>query len=310
MHPAKSVIAFTTSSGAGYGLLVWLAYAASQYGLKAEMMFGLVSFGAAFGLIVFGLLASTFHLGHPERAWRAFSQWRSSWLSREGVMAVFTFLPAGVFAIYWIFMGENTGLAGQIGLVGAAASLITVYCTAMIYASLKAIPAWHMKLTPITYLVFSLASGGMLFVLLARLWGYEAEAQVAEHTRVLFALAMLLKIAHWGIIKTKQPSSTTATATGLTNMGEVSLLESPHHSDNYLLKEMGFKIARKHADKLRFISNISLLLTAVFLTFGAASITAAVAATATMLVGVVTERWLFFAEAKHTVNLYYGEKSV
>jgi DMSO reductase anchor subunit len=310
MHPAKSVIAFTTSSGAGYGLLVWLALAASQYGLQAEMLFGLVSFAIGFGLIIFGLLASTFHLGHPERAWRAFSQWRSSWLSREGVMAVFTFLPAGAFAIYWIFMGENTGFAGQIGLVAAVASLLTVYCTAMIYASLKAIPAWHMNLTPITYLVFSLATGGMLFVLLARVWGYDVADEVAEQTRVLFGLAIILKVAHWGIMKTKQPVSTAETATGLGATGKVSLLESPHSSDNYLLKEMGFKIARKHADKLRFISNISLLLTALLLTFGATSITAAITATATMFVGVVSERWLFFAEAKHTVTLYYGESQV
>lgn len=310
MHPAKSVIAFTTSSGAGYGLLFWLAIAASQYGLQAEMVFGLVSFAVAFGLIVFGLLSSTFHLGHPERAWRAFSQWRSSWLSREGVMAVFTFLPAGIFALYWIFMGENTGLAGNIGLVGAAASLITVYCTAMIYASLKAIPAWHLKLVPVTYLVFSLATGGMLFVLLTRLWGYGASEIVGEHTRFFIALAVLLKVVHWYIMKTKQPTSTAESATGLGGMGAVSLLESPHSNDNYLLKEMGFKIARKHADKLRFISNICLLLTAVFLTYGAASVVAAIAATATMVVGVVTERWLFFAEAKHTVNLYYGESEV
>lgn len=225
-------------------------------------------------------------------------------------MAVFTFLPAGIFAIYWVFLEQNTGLAGQMGLIGAGASLITVYCTAMIYASLKAIPAWHLKLTPITYLVFSLATGGMLFVLLTRLWGYEVSEVVADHTRFFIVLSVLLKVSHWFIMKSKHPTSTAESATGLVNMGKVSLLESPHHSDNYLLKEMGFKIARKHADKLRFISNLSLLLTAVFLTYGLPNVTVAIAATATMVVGVVTERWLFFAEAKHTVSLYYGESQV
>ena len=93
MHPAYSVILFTTASGAGYGLLALLGLVGFNHGPASSLIFGLTAMVIALGLITIGLLSSTFHLGHPERAWRAFSQWRSSWLSREGVAAVLTYLP-------------------------------------------------------------------------------------------------------------------------------------------------------------------------------------------------------------------------
>jgi len=119
MHPAKSVIYFTTATGAGYGLFIWLAVMATHGHLPATSLFGFVALAISFGLIVTGLLSSTLHLGHPERAWRAMSQWRSSWLSREGVMAILTFIPMSIFAVFWIFLGKNTGTPAVIGLVGA-----------------------------------------------------------------------------------------------------------------------------------------------------------------------------------------------
>ena len=94
MHPAYSVIFFTTASGAGYGLLALLAAFGSAGALPPERWLGIVGIVGALALITFGLLSSTFHLGNPQRAWRAFSQWRTSWLSREGVASTLTYLPA------------------------------------------------------------------------------------------------------------------------------------------------------------------------------------------------------------------------
>src|SRR6266404_7452727 len=105
MTPAISVIFFTVSSGAGYGLLILLGIFASFGALPADRWFGFTAFALALTAITAGLLASTLHLGHPERAWRAFSQWRSSWLSREGVASLSTFPPAMVFAALWWVLG-------------------------------------------------------------------------------------------------------------------------------------------------------------------------------------------------------------
>ena len=106
MHPAYSVILFTTASGAGYGLLVWLALLGMLGLVPPDSGLGLVGIASALALITAGLLASTAHLGRPERAWRAFSQWRTSWLSREGVLAVATYIPAGLLALGWVVLGR------------------------------------------------------------------------------------------------------------------------------------------------------------------------------------------------------------
>jgi hypothetical protein len=109
MHPALSVIVFTTASGAGYGLLALFGVLAAIGALPADRAFGATGLSLALALISAGLLASTVHLGRPERAWRAFSQWRSSWLSREGVAAVATYVPALAFAAGWLMSGETGG---------------------------------------------------------------------------------------------------------------------------------------------------------------------------------------------------------
>src|SRR6266487_6970719 len=108
VHPALSVIVFTTASGIGYGLLAWVGLLAPIGALPLERRFGAVSLALAIGFITAGLLSSTIHLGHPERAWRAFSQWRSSWLSREGLAALATYVPALAFAVLWLL--EATGI--------------------------------------------------------------------------------------------------------------------------------------------------------------------------------------------------------
>src|SRR2546423_11865299 len=154
MHPALSVIVFTTVSGAGYGLLAWLGVWAIAGWLPASRGLAAVSLALSLGAITAGLLSSTLHLGHPERAWRAFSQWRSSWLSREGVSAVVTFVPALLFAALWL-TGRTGALWSVLGFLSAAGSIATVVCTAMIYRSLKPIRQWYNPWVVPNYLMLS-----------------------------------------------------------------------------------------------------------------------------------------------------------
>src|SRR5215212_6058303 len=119
MHPALSIVFFTTASGAGFGLLLLLGLGVPLGLLPVNPWFGVAALASAFALAAGGLVSSAFHLGRPERAWRAFSQWRSSWLSREGILSVATALPATIFGIGWVFFGAITGFVGLCGILAA-----------------------------------------------------------------------------------------------------------------------------------------------------------------------------------------------
>jgi DMSO reductase anchor subunit len=310
MHPAFSVIFFTTATGAGYGLLALLGIWAALGALAPDRFLGFIALGLALTLITAGLLSSTGHLGHPERAWRAFSQWRSSWLSREGVASVATYVPAAVFGIGWVILGRIDGFVSIAGLVAALGALITVFTTSMIYASLKPVAQWHSRFTAPGYLIFAVMTGAVLFNAILRLFGDDARG-AAIPALVATAIGWGWKIATWRHNDALVPLTTASSATGLPE-GEVRSVEWPHTEENYVLKEMGYRIARKHAAKLRLVVHLlafaaPLVLVAVSLfTGGALGIAAAVIAVIAQAPGMLAERWLFFAEAKHAVTLYYG----
>ena len=310
MHPAYSVIVFTTATGAGYGLLALLGLLAASGATAPGLVPGLASFGLAFALIVGGLLSSTGHLGRPERAWRAFSQWRSSWLSREGVAAVVTFVPAGLLALGWAVLGQSGVWIAICGLLAAACAVVTVCSTAMIYASLKPIAQWHSRFTLPAYLLFAATSGLVLLNALMQLFGRPSVPWLAA-ALVFTALAWMLKIAVWRHNDALGMPATLNSATGLKG-GTVRSVEWPHTEENYLLKEMGYRVARKHSARLRIIAVLlafalpCALLAGALLAGGAVAVPLSVLAAASQLAGLLVERWLFFAEAKHTVTLYYG----
>ena len=303
MNPAYSVILFTTASGAGYGLLALLGFVGFNHGPVSNFAFGLVAIVVALGLITVGLLSSTFHLGHPERAWRAFSQWRSSWLSREGIASVVTYIPAVLFGATWLDIVHAPAWIGPLGLATATLCAVTVFCTAKIYSTLKTIRAWNHPLVVPIYLAFAAASGGALLTTIATIFG---RYQIFQIILTVVALLWLigLKFFYWRAIDNAERTHTMAAATGLGS--GVRQWEVPHTSENYIMKEMGFAVARKHALKLR--NSVFTLLLIALLTLAAClhspwfSLIAALA----ILLAAVVERWLFFAEAQHVVSLFYG----
>ena len=305
MHPAISVIFFTVMSGAGLGTIFLLGLGwAMPSGPLAAFLISLL----AGGLTVAGLLSSTFHLGHPERAWRALSQWRSSWLSREGVLAIATMVLFGIYALVWMVTGERlVWLGWAVALLAA----ITVFATAMIYGQLKTVPNWHSVWTPACYLAFALATG-MLLVAGIGTVDILLGIPVALWAAAVLIIAWVAKLVWWNRadrIGFSATGSDTGTATGLGGLGKVRLLERPHSGENYLTREMVHQIGRKHAKKLRIIAlflgmAFPLTLTFVAVSAGQPAILFLVAFVC-MMAGLFAERWLFFAEAKHSVSLYY-----
>lgn len=290
MHPAPSVIIFTTLSGLGFGLLFFLGLGLPDVSGWVAFVF----FAIAYGLAVGGLMASTFHLGHPERALKAFTQWKSSWLSREGWCAVIALIVMGLYAIGPVFLGQRWGI---LGLLGAVFSLATVFTTSMIYTQLKTIPRWNMKLTPALFLSFSLAGGALL----------AGQTRVAV---ILLVVAAAVQALYWwqGDMALAQSGTTLGTATGLGSRGDVRAFEPPHTGTNYLLREFVHVVGRKHAEKLRIIAFMLAFFVPVILLFLPFNHLFALLAVLSHLTGVVVSRWLFFAQAEHVVGLYYGKR--
>lgn len=315
MHPAFSVIFFTTASGAGYGLLALLAVFATGGQLPVTTGLGFVALAVALGLIGAGLMSSMLHLGHPERFLKALTQWKSSWLAREGVIAIATFVPAGLFGIGWVFFNSASGLFGWMAALAAVMAVITIASTSMIYASLKPIRQWNNVLVPPAYVLFGFMTGAVLLVAISRAFGAWMPT-FSILAIVLLALGWMLKIAYWRFIDTSPAHSDLGTATGLGRLGEVRLLEMPHTEENFLMREMGFQVGRKHAGKLRMIVHAALFalplaLMVLILLPGMPpfiGLAAALAAVVSTGIGIAAERWLFFAQATHTCMLYYGRQ--
>lgn len=318
MHPAFSVIFFTTLSGAGYGLLAWVAVAAMSGAQPARPLLAAVVL--ALLLVTVGLLSSVAHLGKPQRAWRAFSQWRTSWLSREGVAALLTYLPAlllGAALLPGMVDGQGgapvaLGLPGMlICVVLIICTALTVYCTAMIYASLIPIPAWRHRLVVPVYFGFALLTGGLLLLAIAWLAGSvsgDIPATATTATAIVVAIALwLAKSRYWRDIDAPLPA-TRGDAVGLPDR-TVTRFERPNTEANYITREMGFAVARKHSRKLRTLSVVlfaavpTACLLLAWLQIAPAPLLALAALSS--LVGTFVERWLFFAEARHMVTLYY-----
>jgi DMSO reductase anchor subunit len=307
MHPAASVIFFTVVSGAGYGLLAASGIAAATRLFATHPALGIAATTLALLLVSAGLLSSTFHLGHPERAWRAVSQWRSSWLSREGVAALVTFLPASAL---WLCLagGLRAGtVVAVLGILAAAGAAATVFATGKIYAVLKPIREWHTPWTVPVYLAFAASTGLLLWLALWALLGPRAGIiPLVVASLAALATAALAKHAWHAHLDAAGPVASRESALGLAGRGTARVLDPPHTGSNFLLEEMGFRIGRKHAAKLtRLMWLIGFAAPALLVLLALAWPPSAILAALSALAGAALERWLFFATATHAVTLYY-----
>lgn len=289
MHPAPSVILFSVLSGLGFGFLAFLgAGAPLPQGWTAFSLWGL-----GYGLAVAGLLAATFHLGNPKNALKAFSQWRTSWLSREAWASVATLAVLAPVALSdWLGLGLPRG----VGLAGALLALATVFTTGMIYAQIRAVPRWHHWLTPGMFLTFAIAGGALL-------------AGVAWAPLGLLAVgAVLLAVWRIGDSAFAKAGQSIGTATGLDRLGVPFVFDPAHTAGNYIMREMIFVVGRKHATRLRLIAlTLASVLPALVLLLPLGPWGTGMAAIL-HLTGALAARWLFFAEAEHVVGLYYGAR--
>jgi len=308
MHPAPSLIVFTVLSGLGLGMIIWIGL-----GLGSEKhLFGWIAGPLALAITGIGGAASVGHLARPENAWRAFSQWRSSWLSREACLMIVTKVAFTIYLALWLLLDARVT---PLGWAAAALAGATVYATSMIYAQLRTVPSWSAAPTPHLFIAMTM-SGGLL--------GASAvKALVGLDVPIGYILLWLAGAAGTAIWWQTQAAgaprgyhgSSMETATGLSGLGRVRLLEPPHTGSNSLLREMAFRVGRERAYQLRMLGallgfvapTLLVLLAWGFMPFGLAGPLLMIAA-ACNTVGIMALRWLFFAEARHVQALYYGHR--
>ena len=307
MHPAFSVLIFTVTSGAGYGLLAWLG-AGQLLGftqtltVNQQIIIGLM----AMVLVSIGLVSSTMHLANPKNAWRSFSRFRTSWLSREAVFAILLYPVAGLYAaaIFWQWPGINI-LAG----LSMILALVTLFTTSMIYASLKTIRQWNTPMVPALFMAYALISGGLLFLAVDAFFGtFKPLLQAVVMGLVVITLALKLVYFFW---QGKPQGATIQTATGF-SQASVRLLDAGHSAPTFLNREFGYQVAADQLLRLRIIMTLVTFivpLALVYCVFGGL-VRAELLGLAwlIMMAGLLLERWLFFAEARHVVRLYQGEQ--
>lgn len=311
MKPALSVVFFTVASGAGLGLAVWVLAWQLAGRVDGSVRAFWVAVAVAALLLTAGLLSSTGHLANPRNAWRAFSRFRSSWLSREGVLAV-AFYPLAAAHLVFSVGGDPRARATAVAAIALA--LAIVVCTAMIYACLRTVPRWRTWHTVVGYLLFALASGGLLWAAIL-----VSDGRAAPSWTLLLAPvvgAALVKLA-WDAKFSDRVHATLNEAIGVPVsaapgrvQGRVRLLDPGHATRTFLTNEFGFELARERAASLR--------LAMYALTVGAPALAAIAApgaagrwaAALALLAGVLVERWLFFARAEHVVRLYHGQTRV
>ena len=290
MHPASSIIVFTSASGIGFGLLFFLGTIfPAPKGTEA-----IIFFVIAYLLAIGGLISSTFHLGRPERALKAFKQWKTSWLSREAWLATGALFCMAIYGGGLVFYEVALGF---VGILGAFLSLATVYSTSMIYAQLKAIPRWNTSLTPVLFLVISLSGGSMLVGLY-------------EFALIFLTVTGVVQVIYWikGDSAFLKSGTNMKSATGLGEKGTVRHFAPPHTGTNYLLNEFVYVVGRKHSLILRFSSLVMMIGIPLSILMVATNYWLYICASLFHLTGVVIARWLFFAQAEHLVGLYYGKR--
>lgn len=307
MNPALSVIIFTTLAGAAQGLAVVLALS-QLLGAGLDNAFAARSLWVAVMLAVVSLVASFFHLGRPMRAWRAVMMWRTSWMSREVIVLPLFIMLVAVWACLLTFSPRPAEVTALLPLAVIAASVVLWYCTAMIYVCIRFIQEWAHPLTVVNYTLIGLASGlvvaGALgvasgqqqFAASLGVWAFAATA-LAWVTRVL-ALRRNARL---------KPKSTLQSATGIKSMGIVQKsMGMTGGSFNTRAFFHRASLAAFRRIKLIFqVFAFALPLALVGLAVTGGWSGAWLLAVPVQLAGVLAERWLFFAQARHPQNLYY-----
>lgn len=307
MHPPFSAIFLTTLIGAGQGLFLVLFATEALLGVGHGALHGLLGIGSALSLAFTGggLVASFFHLGQPQRAWRGMTQWRTSWLAREGI--ALPLFMAGVFC-YGAMHLLGWGGTLWVGAITALVCLALFLCTGMIYVSIRFLQEWASPLTLLNYLLLGCASGATLATVYAMAMGaiglIAPYAVIAATFTVLGAVTRSASLLRNASLK---PKSNLQSAIGIKHPRIVQkaqgFMGGSFNTREFFHRQTGVFLANV---KWMFLL-LAFVLPLALLAWGLSVASPALIFLAfpVQYAGLVAERWFFFAQANHPQNLYY-----
>jgi DMSO reductase anchor subunit len=307
MHPAFSILFFTTLVGAAQGLAVVVAVAVLS-GMRVSPQFVTIALGLAELLLVGGLGSSFLHLGNKMRAWRSVLMWRTSWMSREVIV-----LPAFIvlLAVWWVVLlrsGAATTGAIVLALPVLVGAFALWYCTAMIYACLRFIEEWAHPSTIVNFTLTGLASGMVLACALGATVGEASIVKVVGPCALIVTL--LAWVARWSAIRrntTLRHKSTLQSATGIVSskivQKSMGMSAGSFNTREFFHGASLIAVKRVRLMSMTFAFALPALLMLWGLTAGGAL--PWILAVVVQAPGVLADRWYFFAQAKHPQNLYY-----
>jgi DMSO reductase anchor subunit len=313
MQPALSVLFLTTLIGAGQGLFLalFLAELGGAVGWMTAPPPRFLAIGAVVALVAtgLGLVSSFFHLGRPQRAWRSAARWRTSWLSREVIV-----LPLFMAALAAYALAQGSGWsAGRaaptlaLGAVTATLALALFVCTGMIYACLKFLQEWASPLTVINYLLLGTASGFTLATALSALSEPQLLPFFGSGALLATAAAFLGRAASLFRNARLRPKSTLQTAIGVRHPRIVQITQGMM-GGSFNTREFFHGRSRAFFRAIKWVFLVlAFPLPATLLAIGMwqGEPLPLLLAFAVQYVGLLAERWFFFAQANHPQNLYY-----
>lgn len=322
MHPAFSVIFLTTFIGVGQGFFLAL-YTGQVYSLAKLLPLqegaSFYSFGSliVFGCLFVGLIASMFHLGHPERAWRSAAQWRTSWLSREVIILPLFMILVLAYSIIqfmdWtkpLFIIKETlpiDASLMIGLVASIVAFILFLATTMIYASLKFLQEWATPLTFFNFTFHGLASGFSLAAYFSIRQGENLALFYAGWAILFTFIAFISRMMTLYRNHRIHPKSSTQTAVGIRhhriNQKAMGFMGGSFNTREFFHGKSPFFITIIRTFFILFAYIIPIIL--LILCFNIETSRLFMIAFAVQMMGLIAERWHFFAEARHPQNIYY-----
>ena len=313
MHPSFSLILFTSMAGMAQGSIVSLAVLNSGSDQLPSELLNVYLFPLILALLFGGLLASTFHLGHPERAWRAIMMWRTSWLSRE-VLILPAFIALTALAYYFSWQAS---VPNWLWLLLSIAALALWVCTAMIYQCIRFIQEWAHPATMVNFIALGMSSGWFLLMVLLTLWSILHPNQavvtssniagVAGFTGFLILLSLSLKLWIWKRNRGLKPKSNLQSATGIktgfVRQISMGIMGGSFNTREFFHQQSSFFVA--NVRKIAFFGTYLLPVLLLTIVVSNGTLSVLVLAFVVHCIGLMAERWLFFAEANHPQNLYY-----